>query len=41
MNLITDKITKLRTRIKHDMNGLMELEKAMGMKETSFEFVVR
>jgi len=41
MNLITDKITKLRARIKHDLNELMELEKAMGMKDTAFEFVVR
>ena len=40
MNLITNKITKLRARIKHDLNELMKLEKALGMKETAFEFVV-
>ena len=40
MNMITDKITKLRAKIKHDLKELMELEKAIGMKETVFEFVV-
>jgi len=40
MNLITDKITKLRDSIKHDLNKLMELEKAIGMKDTVFEFKV-
>jgi len=41
MNLITDKITKLRAKIKHDLNELIMLEKTLGMKDTAFEFVVR
>lgn len=41
MNMITDKITKLRASIKHDLQELMRLEKAIGMNETVFEFVVR
>jgi len=40
MSMITDKIKKPRASIKHDLNELMQLEKAMGMKETEFEFMV-